>query len=263
MSRPTQALSALVLLILAVALMPSVVNASPRATLTAKLRPAKLGAATAVSIAFHLRPGPGETLPPLSNFALRLPRGMGFAASELGLATCSPASLLAVGASGCPPESLIGNGSAQVRVPFGIEVVSERAPLYIYMAKPVDEQTTTLFYFDGRRPVIAPLVLESQVVTPEGSSGSLLETPVQAISTAPDGPEASLVAMRSTLGPASLRYYRHVGGRRVAYRPDGLSLPERCPRGGFQFEASFRFRDDARTRALTTVPCPRAPAGAA
>jgi hypothetical protein len=263
MPRTALVLPALVLSIVAAALMPPVVAAAPQATLTAKLRPEKLGAATALSIAFHLRPGLGEAPPPLSNFALRLPRGMGFAASELGLATCSPSRLLELGVDGCPPESLMGNGSAQVRVPFGTEVVSEKARLFIFMAKPVDEQTTTLFYFDGRRPVIAPLVLQSQVVTPEGSSDSILETPVEAIPTAPDGPEATLVAMRSTLGPASLRYYRREGGRRVPYRPEGLSLPAKCPRGGFRFAASFRFRDESQTRALATVPCPRAPAGAA
>lgn len=249
--------------VLAVALMPTVAAAAPQATLTAKLRPEKLGAATAVSIAFHLRPGFGEPLPPLSNFALRLPRGMGFAGSELGLATCSPSRLLASGVDGCPPESLMGNGSAQVRVPFGTGVVSEKARVFVFMAKPVAEQTTTLFYFDGRKPVIAPLVLQSQVTTPEGSSDSTLETPVQAIPTAPDGPEATLVALRSTLGPASLRYHRRVDGRRVPYRPEGISLPARCPRGGFRFEASFRFRDGSQARALTAVPCPRAPAGMA
>jgi hypothetical protein len=182
---------------------------------------------------------------------------MGFAASELGLATCSPSRLLALGVGGCPLESLMGNGSAQVRVPFGDGIVSERARILIFMAKPVAEQTTTLFYFDGRAPVIAPIVLQSQVVTPEGSSNSILNTPVQAIPTTPDGPEATMVALRSTIGPADLRYYRREAGRRVPYRPEGLSLPGRCPPGGFRFAASFRFRDGTQTRTGTAVPCPR------
>lgn len=263
MPRAVQLLQALGLSLLAAALIAPVAAAAPRATLTAKLRPEKLGAAAAVSVAFHLRPGLGEALRPLSNFALRLPRGMGFASSQLGLATCSPSQLLSSGADGCPRESLMGNGSAQVKVPFGTQVVSETARVFIFMTQPVDEKTTTLFYFDGRRPVIAPIVLQSQVVTPEGSSDSILDTPVQSITSTPDGPEASLVAMRSTLGPANLRYYRQVGGRRVPYRPEGLSIPARCPRGGFRFEGSFRFRDGSQVRAHTTVPCPRAPTGPA
>jgi hypothetical protein len=259
MPRSVQVLSALALSFLAAALIAPVAVAAPQAALTAKLRPEKLGDAAAVSVAFHLRPGHGEELQPLSDFALRLPRGMGFASSQLGLATCSPSQLLSSGVNGCPRESQMGNGSAQVRVPFGTQVVSEKARVFIFMTKPVDEKTTTLFYFDGRRPVIAPIVLQSQVVTPEGSTNSILDTPVQPIPSTPDGAEASLVAMRSTLGPANLRYYHPVGGRRVPYRPEGLSIPARCPRGGFRFEASFRFRDGSQIRAHTTVPCPRAP----
>lgn len=249
----------LTLLLLAAAALPLIAVAAPQAMLTAKLQPGKPGATGAVSIAFHLRPGRGEALPSLSDFALRMPAGMGFAASQLGLATCSASRLLSFGAQGCPHESLMGYGSAQVRVPFGTQTVGEAARVFIFMAKPVDERTTTLFYFDGRSPVIAPIVLRSQVVTPDGSSESVLDTPVQAIPSTPDGPEASLVALRSTLGPLSLRYHRRVGGRRVPYWPGGISIPARCPRGGFRFEARFTFRDGSKMRAHTTVPCPRAP----
>jgi hypothetical protein len=231
--------------------------ATPQATLKAKFRPEKLGASTAVSISFHLHSDPGEAAPTISNFALRLPRGMGFGASELGLATCSESSLLSSGVRGCPRESLMGTGSALVEVPFSTQIVRERARVFIFMARPVAEQTTTLFYFDGRRPVIAPLVLQSQIVTPEGSFNSILNTPVQAIPSAPDGPEGRMVALRSTIGPSTLRYFRRVNHRRVAYRPEGLSLPNRCPRGGFRFAASFRFRDGSQTHAYTSIPCPQ------
>ena len=266
MPRSARVLPALALSLLALALIlaaTATAAAAPRAALTAKLRPEKLGAPTAISLAFHLRPHLGEALPPLSNFALQLPRGMGFAASQLGLATCTTSQLLSLGAHGCPGESLIGNGSAQVQVPFGTQVVRETAPVLVFMAKPVEGRTTTLIYFDGRKPVLAPIVLQSQVVTRKGSDNSVLDTPVQAIPSTPDGPEASLVSLRTTLGPAHLRYYRQEGGRRVPYRPEGLRLPARCPRGGFRFDASFRFRDESRIHAQTRVPCPRTPAGPA
>lgn len=231
--------------------------ATPQATLKAKFRPERLGASTAVSIAFHLHSDPEEALPPISNFALRLPKGMGFGASELGLATCSESSLLSSGVQGCPRESLMGTGSAQVQVPFSTQVVREKARVFIFMAKPVGEQTTTLFYFDGRRPVIAPIVLQSQIVTPEGSFNSVLNTPVQTIPTAPDGPEGRMVSLRATIGPSTLRYFRRVNHRRVSYRPEGLSLPNRCAPGGFRFAARFRFRDGSQTIARTGIPCPQ------
>jgi hypothetical protein len=234
--------------------------AAPTVSLRAKLEPLKLGADTTVSLGFHVARGPRGELPPLSNFALRLPSGMGFAASTLGLATCSASTLLARGVPGCPHESLIGFGAAQVQVPFGTQVVPETARVSILMTRPVEGHTTTLFYFDGRRPVIAPLVLKSEIVTPESSLDSVLRTPIPPIPTAPEGPEGAMRALRASIGPPGLRYFKRVNHRTVAYRPRGISIPETCPPGGFAFAAKFRFRDGSRTGAKTVVPCP-APSG--
>lgn len=248
--------SALLAAIALLAVLASPALAVPRAELRASLRPERLGAPTTVSIGFHLAAGPDGALPPLGSFGLRLPSGMGFAASELGLATCSPSRLLAVGVGGCPHESLMGFGSAQVQVPFGAAVVRETARVSIFMTKPVGEHTATLFYFDGRTPVIAPLVLRSEVITPEGSADSVLSTPIAPIPTTVDGPEVSMLALRASIGPRQLRYFKRVDHRRVAYRPEGLSLPAKCPPGGFRFRAAFSFRDGSRTSAETAVPCP-------
>jgi hypothetical protein len=230
--------------------------AAPAVTLRAELRPLRLGAATAVSFGFHVAAGPRGELPPLSSFALRLPSGMGFAASELGLATCTAPTLLSRGAGGCPHESLIGFGSAQVRVPFGTQAVREVAHVSIFMAQPVAQRTTTLFYFDGRKPVIAPLVLQSEVLTQRTSPGSVLTTPIPPIPTAPESPEGAMVALRASIGPRRLRYFKRVDGRNVVYRPRGIAIPTTCPPGGFAFVAEFRFRDGSRTEARSTVPCP-------
>lgn len=234
----------------------SAAAAAPTVTLQAKLRPTKLGAASTVSLGFHVAAGPHGEQPPLGDFALRLPTGMGFAGSTLGLATCAAPALLARGAGGCPHESLIGFGYAQVQVPFGAQLVRETARVSIFMARPVRQHTTTLFYFDGRRPVIAPLVLRSEVVTPEGSLDSVLTTPVPPILTTPDGPEGTLVSLQASIGPPGLRYFKRVDHRTVAYRPRGIAIPETCPPGGFHFAAEFRFRDGSHTRARTRVPCP-------
>lgn len=231
-------------------------TATPRVTLKAGLRPLRLGAPTTVSIGFRVAPGLDGELPSLSNFALRLPSGMGLAASQLGLATCSSATLLAQGAAGCPHESLIGFGAAQVQVPFGTQVVLESARVSIFMTRPVERHTTALFYFDGRRPVIAPLVLQSEIVTPEGSADSVLTTPIPPILTAPEGPQGEMLALRAAIGPSRLRYFKRVDHRRVSYRPIGIAIPETCPRDGFVFVAGFRFQDGSRTRARAVVPCP-------
>jgi hypothetical protein len=230
--------------------------AAPAVSLRAKLTPNRLDAATAVSIGFRLAPGPQGEQPPLSEFDLRLPPGMTFAGSTLGLAVCSPARLLALGPGGCPHESLIGFGSAQVRVPFGTQAVREAAPLSIFMARPVGQRTTALFYFDGRRPVLAPLLLRSEVATLPGSGNSALITPIPPILTTPDGPEAAVRALRATIGPSRLRYFKRVDGRVVAYHPRGIAIPSSCPPGGFVFAAELRFRDGSHAHAETAVPCP-------
>jgi hypothetical protein len=246
---------------LALVVLAAPAAAGPAATLRAKLQPNELGADAAVSLGFHLGAGAGGEPAPLSGFSLRLPPGMGFAASELGLATCSAASLLARGAAACPRESLIGGGAAQIRVPFGARAVREAARVSIFMARPARGHTTALFYFDGRMPVIAPLVLRSEVLTPEGSRASILSTPVPAIATAPEGPEAALVALRATIGPRSLRYRKRVDGRLVAYRPRGIGIPARCPAAGFVFAARFRFRDGSEAGAKDVVRCPASNSG--
>jgi hypothetical protein len=231
-------------------------SAAPAVTLRAELQPKKLGASTTLSLGFHVAAGPRGELPPLSDFALRLPSGMGFAASTLGLATCSAPTLLSRGSDGCPHESLIGFGSAQVQVPFGAQVVRETARVSIFMAQPARQHTTALFYFDGRKPVIAPLVLQSEVVTRKSSLDSVLTTPIPPIPTAPEGPEGAMLALRASIGPQRLRYFKRVHHRIVAYRPKGISIPETCPPGGFAFAAKFRFRDGSRTEAKAIVPCP-------
>jgi hypothetical protein len=231
-------------------------NAAPRVTLQAGLLPLRLGAPTTVSVGFRVAPGPDGELSPLSGFSLRLPSGMGLAASRLGLATCSSAVLLARGAPGCPHESLIGFGSARVRVPFGTQVVRESGRVLIFMARPVERHTTALFYFDGRTPVIAPLVLQSEIVTPAGSADSVLRTPIPPIRTAPEGPLGELLSLHVAIGPPGLRYFKRLHHRRVAYHPTGIAIPGTCPRGGFAFAAGFRFQDGSRTKTRTAVPCP-------
>lgn len=54
------------------------------------------------------------------------------------------------------------------------------------------------------------------------------------------GPDVSIVSVQTTIGPRHLTYYRRLHGRRVAFHPRGVSVPERCPRGGLPFAAPHR-----------------------
>jgi hypothetical protein len=65
----------------------------------------------------------------------------------------------------------------------------------------------------------------------------------------------SVIELHSTIGPKKVVYYEQVDGRTLAYRPLGILLPRRCPRGGFRFAARFVFSNETSASAETAVPC--------
>src|SRR5258707_1210388 len=71
------------------------------------------------------------------------------------------------------------------------------------------------------------------------------------------GPEVSTGGGKSRMGQSPPLYSRHSHGRRVPFRPKGVSVPEHCPHGGFPFSGEFTFQDGSHTSARTTIPCPR------
>jgi hypothetical protein len=232
-------------------------RATPAVTLHASLRPEKLGASTNISVGFRVATSPGQQPAQLRSFALQLPPGMGFVSSTLGVATCSEQLLLAAGAGACPRESLMGSGEVLVQAPFGPDGVNETAPASIFMTSAINGHTTMLFYIDATSPVIAALVFQTAILTPEGSSFSVLSGEVPQIATAPGSADLVIDDMQVNIGPRDILYYKQVHGHTVAYHPTGLHIPERCPRGGFVFGGSFGFQDGSRVRSSTAVACPR------
>jgi hypothetical protein len=114
-----------------------------------------------------------------------------------------------------------------------------------------------LFFADGESPVIAQLIFPGLIMPARAPFGGILETQLPLVHTVPEGPYAAVVSMQTTIGPSHITYYRRVRGRRVGFRPRGILLPSRCPRGGFLFTIHLGFENGARTEASTTVPCPR------
>jgi hypothetical protein len=99
-------------------------------------------------------------------------------------------------------------------------------------------------------------VYTGEVLPDSGRFGSQLAITVPPVQSVPGGPDVSIVSAQTTIGPSHLTYYRHWHGRPVPFHPIGVSVPERCPRGGFPFSAEFGFQDGSRTSASTAVPCP-------
>lgn len=233
------------------------VATSEVATLNAAFTPDRLGASTTISFGFHIATTGGLAPPPLTDVDLRMPAGINYATTTLGLAICQPAALQAKGLAGCSPNSRLGFGDAYVEVPFGVGSGREIPEIQALMGPPHNGNLVVLFWANGHTPVYAQLVFTGEVLPASGAFGSQLTTEVPLISSVPDGPDVSIVSVQSTIGPSRLTYYRHSHGRLVAFHPTGVSVPERCPRGGFPFSAEFRFQDASRTSASTTVPCPR------
>ncbi|HMH46607.1 MAG TPA: hypothetical protein VK538_02725 [Solirubrobacteraceae bacterium] len=251
-------LTALVLVLLC-ALAPAAARAtSERASLHASFSPNRLATPTTISFGFSLSTTEGAAPPPLTALVLRMPAGMNYTTTQLGLAICQPAALLARGLGGCSPNSRLGYGTALVEVPFGVGSGHEIPEIQAVSGPSPNGNLVVLFYANGVFPVSAQLVFSGEVLPDTGRFGSQLATTVPPVASVPGGPDVSIVSVQTTIGPSHLTYYKHVHGRRVPFRPRGVAVPERCPRGGFPFAAEFTFSDQSRASAATTVPCPPA-----
>ena len=246
-------------LVLICALAPTAARAtSERASLHASFSPNRLGAPTTISFGFTLATSEGAAPPPLTGLDLRMPAGMNYTRTTLGLAICRPAALILKGLGGCSPNSRLGYGSALVEVPLGVGSGHEIPEIEALAGPSPNGNLVVLFYANGVFPVSAQLTFAGEVLPDSGRFGSQLATTVPPVTSVPGGPDVSIVSVQTTIGPSHLTYYRRVHGRRVPFHPRGVAVPERCPGGGFPFAAEFTFQDQSRTSAETTVPCPPA-----
>ena len=231
-------------------------GASPAVKLDVSLQPEKLGESTTVTVAFKLRTVPNVMPSPLTTFNVHLPAGMGLASASLGVDTCSAETLLGDGPSGCPRDAAMGSGSAVAEAALGSTIVQEPGSITSFMTDARDNNTTILYYFNGKVPVIAPLVFPSEFLSPGNSPISELDTSVPLIPALPETPAAAIVSMRVSVGPKRLTYTKQVGGKTVSYVPVGMAVPATCPKGGFHFSAYFAFADGTRMSATRNVKCP-------
>ncbi|HTB70395.1 MAG TPA: hypothetical protein VK707_05400, partial [Solirubrobacteraceae bacterium] len=87
--------------------------------------------------------------------------------------------------------------------------------------------------------------------------GGRIDIAVPLIESFPEAPDVSLVQLHLVIGPRGLTYYEHVAGKLVPYKPKGLTLPNRCPRGGYPFALELSFLDGSHAGDATNVPCAR------
>jgi hypothetical protein len=225
--------------------------------LTASFSPERLGAGTTIGFGLRVSTPTGNAPSPVTDIELLLPPGLGITTSDLGLETCVPSRLEHEGLAGCPPDSLMGRGSAAAEVPFGSAFVTEQAPLELFSGPLQDGHPQLLFFASGEYPVLANLIFGALVLPAKAPFGGLLNTTLPLVPSVPEGPDVALVRLQTTIGPSHITYYERVDGKTVSFRPRGILLPGSCPRGGFAFAARLSFQDGTDAGARTIIPCPR------
>lgn len=237
---------------------PSTGDAAQQARLHARFSPDRRGASTTIHFGFDITSTTGGVPSPVTDVRVDLPAGMGLGVTDLGEETCTSIALATFGPSGCSPNSRMGLGNATVEIPVGSKRYKFYAGVTIYMSVPQREHTTFLISAEILTPIYGQWLFRSELL-PSGSDayGAELNTAMPLIGTWPQGPFAVITHMETTLGPSHLTYYTRRHGKRVAYSPEGMAVPEHCPRGGFPFRATYHFADNSTTTATTSIPCPR------
>jgi hypothetical protein len=247
---------ALALALLACGCLASSAQAAETVALRTSFTPDRLGASTTIGFGFTIANTDGGLPSPLTHVSLRMPKGMNYVTTTLGLSICKPEALVAKGLAGCPPNSRLGFGNAFVEVPFGSDAGHEIPEIQALMGPPHEGNIVVLFYANGLAPVYAQIVFAGELLPGEGAFGGNLDTTIPEIKSVTNGPPVSIINVNSTIGPSHLTYYKHVRGRLVGYKPQGISLPTKCPHGGFPFAAQFTFLDGSQVVTNHSVPCP-------
>jgi hypothetical protein len=239
------------------ACLPATAHATPSTKLHVAFIPKWLGHGTTLEFNAQIAEPGGIVPPPLTELDVRYPGDLGILVGGLGVATCSKTTLETLGPEGCPADSRIGEGSATAAIPIETDVIQETAKVAILRAPEQEGHLAMLLYASGVTPVDAQITFPGLLLPAPPPYGASIHINVPLVPTLPEGPDVAVVHLHATLGPRGLTYYEHVHGKIVAYKPQGILLPNKCPHGGFAFSATFGFLDGSQTVADTTVPCPR------
>jgi hypothetical protein len=243
---PTMLLAVVLLAVVPCALCATSAQATVTATLAPSLSPDRLGAQGALTLTIGYVGSEGGVPSPVRRATLRFPVGLGIEIPHLR--SCSPARLRARGPSGCPPQSLLGHGSALAEAQAGSQTIAERISLSLFLGPFHNLEPTLEILGQGYTPFDERVVLTGTVLPDNPPYGEDLILSVPSIPTLPLEPDASIVRMSLTVGARKPRDPRNA---------NTVVVPARCPRGGFPFAADFAYADGSSGGALSTAPCPR------
>ena len=235
---------------------PASALAAPKVTLHARFNPERLGLSTTVDLRILIAPGDEQIPPPLTEAEVRYPAGLDPELSGLGIDECTAQALEAAGIGACPPDSIMGDGQAIAEFLIGHHIVREVASLTAVRTTEKEGHLTMLMYLYDETAVSTQLILTSRVLPADGPFAGDLDIQVPLLQSIVGAPDVSVAEIQLGLGPESLTYSELLAGKLTHYIPEGITLPKRCPRGGFPFAVTLGFADGTHASARTAVACP-------
>jgi hypothetical protein len=224
---------------------PALARAATRASIRASFLPDRLGAKAAFTLAFDFSGGEGGVPAPLRRMVVHLPAGLGI--DLRGVKTCSTARLRRGGPAGCPSHSLLGRGHAQLMVHAGSQLIPEATTIRTFRGPDRGGRPTLQLFGRGETPLDRSTISTAVLEPDTARFGLRLNVSIPAIPTVVYEPDASFVSLSLTIGAP---------GRPRAHAAGPITVPRRCPAGGFPFAAEFTLGDGSTLSATTTVPCP-------
>jgi hypothetical protein len=162
-----------------------------------------------------------------------------------GFGTCAATTIEASGPAACSKASVAGpKGSASGVVSFGTERVQETLSVQPFFAPGGGLE----FFADGVTPVSIELLSKGRVVRSSPPFGPTVEAEVPLVVTVPGALDGSAESINVTVGAA-----RKQGKKKIYY----ITVPKRCPKGGFPLKATMTFLGGATAEASYRAPCPR------
>jgi hypothetical protein len=242
MRRATMAIAALAACGCAVAA-PAAAQTS--ASIQPSLQPDRLGASTSFTLSFSFYGGEEGVPAPLSGIVVHLPAGL--SVNLTGVESCAKNRLRRLGATGCPPGSLLGRGHALMKVHAGSQTLPEAVAISVFRG--VNRGGAPTFEILGRGATpLDESTISSAILSPDlPPYGSKLTVSVPAIPTVMFEPDASFSSLSLTIG--NVRSPR-------AHTAGGVRVPRTCPAGGFPFAADFTFADAGSASATAQLGCP-------
>jgi hypothetical protein len=185
----------------------------------------------------------GGAPPPLTGVKLYTPPGAKL--HPQGFATCAPSTIEMQGPAPCPKKSVAGpKGFGVGVVSFGGERVQERASIQPFFAPGGNLE----FFADGTTPVSIEILTMGHVVNAAPPFGLEFFGEVPLIESVPGALDASVEEGTISLGAA----YRQ-GKQTISY----ITVPKRCPKGGFLVKVEMSFLGGATAEASYKMPCPK------